>query len=285
MSGTIAFVTTSKGRLHHLKQTLPLMVAQSPDELFVTDYGCPDGTGDWVETHYPSAKVVRVSDDPGFSLARARNLGAGQAQSEWLVIIDGDIKVRGGWRDWMQGNLRPGHFYRAAPAAGKRDPDSYGTCICRRSDFEMIGGYDEAFRNWGGEDDDMYERLARAGVVAQDYPAEFVDGIRHGDEERAGLSAVWDQDRQRIVNRSYRRAKAELTELRAGTGPLPLEERRQLFETTLASVAKWFNEGAVRPLKINYTVRRSKLLWLPPPYRMIAELVFSISIGVPMKQS
>ena len=70
---TIACVITCKGRLHHLKQTLPLIVAMGTSEVIVVDYGCPDGTGDWVEANFPGVTVVRVDDDPGFSPARSRN--------------------------------------------------------------------------------------------------------------------------------------------------------------------------------------------------------------------
>ena len=72
----VSIVTTSKGRLHHIRDTVPRMLACGVDEVLVVDYGCPDGTGDWVERHCPGARVLRVTDDPGFCLPRARNLGA-----------------------------------------------------------------------------------------------------------------------------------------------------------------------------------------------------------------
>src|SRR6476661_4950454 len=122
----IAFVTTSKGRLHHIKETVPLMVAQGAAEVIVVDYSCPDKTGDWVEANFPSVKVVRVTDDPGFSVGRARNLGAAQSTADWMVFIDGDVKAAPGWHDWMQKHLSPGRFYRAAPVEGRRDPETWG---------------------------------------------------------------------------------------------------------------------------------------------------------------
>ena len=80
----IAFITTCKGRLKHIQQTLPTMVAENPYEIILVDYGCPQGTGDWAESNYPSVKVVRVNDDPGFCAARARNIGAGHSTAPWL---------------------------------------------------------------------------------------------------------------------------------------------------------------------------------------------------------
>ena len=78
---TIAFVTTCKGRLHHIRQTLPRFLAEKPDEVIVVDYGCPDMAGDWVEENHPAAKVVRVTDDPEFCAARARNMGGRAARA------------------------------------------------------------------------------------------------------------------------------------------------------------------------------------------------------------
>jgi glycosyltransferase involved in cell wall biosynthesis len=91
---SIAFVTTSKGRLNHIKETLPLMAAQNPDEIIVVDYGCPDGTGDWVEANFPVVKVVRIDDDPGFCVSRARNRGAAKSACDLICFIDADIKLR-----------------------------------------------------------------------------------------------------------------------------------------------------------------------------------------------
>ena len=70
----IAFVVTCKGRLHHLKETLPLIVKQEPDEIVVVDYGCPDGTAAWVAVNFPRVKIVQF-DSPSFNVSHARNLG------------------------------------------------------------------------------------------------------------------------------------------------------------------------------------------------------------------
>jgi hypothetical protein len=52
---------------------LPLIVAQSPAEIVVVDYGCPQRTGDWVEEQLSPVKVVRVNDDPGFCVSRPQH--------------------------------------------------------------------------------------------------------------------------------------------------------------------------------------------------------------------
>src|SRR6185369_6037579 len=98
----VGFVTTCKGRLHHIQRTLPLIVAQLPKEVVVVDYGCPQSVGDWVETHFPNVTVVRVGDDPGFCLSRARNIGARQTSAPWICFTDADALITSGWTDWMR---------------------------------------------------------------------------------------------------------------------------------------------------------------------------------------
>jgi glycosyltransferase involved in cell wall biosynthesis len=143
----IAFVVTCKGRLHHLKETLPLIVRQEPDEIVVVDYGCPDGTAAWVAVNFPRVKTVHF-DSPSFNLAHARNLGAKASQSIWLCFIDADIKIAPGWLAWLRHNMRPNTFYRSDNF--KCDRDTTGTMVCSRSNFEFVGGYDEVFTAWGG---------------------------------------------------------------------------------------------------------------------------------------
>src|SRR5574343_1053889 len=207
----IAFVTTCKGRLHHIKQCLPLIVAQSPAEIIVVDYGCPDKTGDWIELNLPGVKVVRVEDDPGFCLPRARNIGAQNSISPWICFIDADIITSSGWVDWMKTSLDPKFFYRAALKNGFRDPETYGTVICPRKKFIEIDGYDEAFRGWGGEDDDLYIRLSvHGGINEAPYPNVFVEAIHQDDAERTLFHDIKSKKQQGLINILYMNTKNHL---------------------------------------------------------------------------
>ena len=177
----MTFITTCKNRLAHLKETLPLMVKQSFSEVIVVDYGCEQGTSNWVAEAAPDAKVVRVLDDPRFSLARARNIGAMNAGGELLCFIDADMRLEMDLGKWAQENVQPGCFYVSG------QPKVFELCgflICSRSMFEQAGGYDEAYRGWGGEDGDLLERLEMAGHVRSPLPEEALTAITHGDDLR-----------------------------------------------------------------------------------------------------
>lgn len=225
----IAFVITCKGRLHHLRQTIPAIVEQAPAEIIVVDYGCPDNTGDWVEANYPDVKVVRVGDDPGFCLPRARNIGARNSTTPWICFIDADIRINPGWLDWMNSHLAAGCFYRAAPDGGVRNNETFGTVICPRIPFEQIGGYDEAFRGWGGEDTDLYLRLTDEMKLKEAaYPSSFVEPISHDDSERTKFHDIKKRETQHLINVSYIRIKQHL--LREHVDQLPIDVRSDMME-------------------------------------------------------
>ncbi len=286
MAGTIAFVTTCKGRLHHLEQTLPLMVGQGADEVIVVDYGCPDRIGDWVEARFPAVRVVHVSDDPAFCAARARNLGAAAAVSDWLVFIDGDVETAPGWVEWMRGHLEPGCFYRAAPIAGERDRETWGTAICRRADFEAIGGYDEAFSGWGGEDADLYLVLAGNGVAERDYPHRFVRAIPHGDDQRAGWAGMRDKDEKLVVNACYREAKMQMHRILGGGARLPLGKRHAMMAQIGRELRTWFDAGAPKPLTLRYSMKGGGVQRPSSLCLMQSELTVTIHVqGIPAKEA
>jgi glycosyltransferase involved in cell wall biosynthesis len=219
----LSFVTVCKGRLAHLEQTLPLLAEQPDTEAIVVDYGCPQGTRSWVRGRFPGAKVVTVDDDPGFCVARGRNLGAAAASAPRLCFVDADVRLREGFSSWAREHARPGHYYRALPAT----EDVWGTCLCFAKDFAGAGGYDEAFRGWGGEDDDLYLRLEDAGCLAAGFPAELAEPISHGDTTRLAQYEIKDKRAHNRVSQVYIAAKRHLEKLLAR--PLSLEERKRLF--------------------------------------------------------
>lgn len=276
---SIALITTTKGRLHHLRETLPLMLAQGADEVIVVDYDCPDGSGDWVERHHPGVQVVRVDAAPSFCAARARNMGAAVARSEWLVFIDGDIRTHAGWVDWMREFLEPGNFYRAASGQRGRDPELEGTSICRRADFDAVGGYDEVFDAWGGEDTDLYGRLERHGLRTSFYPISFVDAIRHGDEERSGWGGLGSKRERWVLLACYIEAKSEFAMRLAQSTDLAYEHRRRLMDRTREAVKQWFDQGATRPLSIRYVLDTGATkLRAPNPFSLEKELALTLRL-------
>lgn len=208
-SPDICFVTTCRGRRAHLEQALPRMVAQPGTACVVVDYGCPDGTGDWVAATYPQVTVVRVGDRPRFELSRARNLGAAATQAPWLCFVDADALLAANFAEVVRPLLAPGSYYRAEP----RVRDGSGMCIVHRDDFAAIDGYDDVIQGWGMEDKDFYFRARLAGLSMKPFPSELVTMIAHGGAERTGHYDVKRTHLNSTANLVYCRAKWDLMRL------------------------------------------------------------------------
>jgi glycosyltransferase involved in cell wall biosynthesis len=271
----ITYVTTCKGRLHHLARTLPSAAAQAGVDCIVVDYGCPDGAGDWVRQHHPGVKVVRVADDPGFNLARARNLGAAQAKSPWLAFIDADVLLAPDFFARVSPVLSPGNYY----LPGTNDANTWGSMLVERSAFLAVGGYDEAIVGWGGEDNDLYEALSLGGIRRDFYRGDLVTPIRHSDAERTQFHENKDIERARWLNQAYRGMKFDVIRL---LSRMPtLEERLHLREMATRMVDEALaTGGTVTPTQVNLPERpilsRSASPGAPLP-RLRCSLVYELA--------
>lgn len=236
-------ITICKNRLHHIKQTLPLLANQALTDVIVVDYGCPQGTAAWVREHFPGVKIIEVTDDSGFNAARARNIGASAATTPWLLFIDADIIVKEGFGDWVERELKPEAFYTTRMFGST---DVSGTCFCPRQTYLDISGYDEAFRGWGCEDDDLHLRLARTGQHVQHYPDTLFSAIPHGEEERFFYPGT-NRNTQFMVNHWYSYMKYDLMALWGRD--LSLTERTSLRQLATDAQQQASADGRLNPIE------------------------------------
>ena len=165
MQRSFSIITTCKGRLEHLKQTLPRMLEQGAAEVIVVDYSCPDGTAAWVGKHFPAARVVTVEGEQGFSNWRARNLGAAAATGDLLLFCDADTILAPNAGEAIAKALPPktyGFFKRNATARFNKAGLRLGSNQLRgfhaipAPAYRRLGGYDDVLRGWGaGGDTDL----------------------------------------------------------------------------------------------------------------------------------
>lgn len=272
----ISFVTTCKGRLHHLKETLPLWLEQGPDEVVVVDYGCPDGTAAWLAASFPQVKVVRVTDDPGFNASRARNFGGRAATSPWLCFIDADIRIAPGWLDWLREHLDAHCFYLPSEDGGVIDVESSGTVLCTRQAFDAVGGYDEVMSGWGAEDSDFYRRLRLKYVGQAAYPRQFVLPIRHGEDERFRFRELRNKGLSIVVGELYAQAKSMIMWTQGGRTELPFDVRASLMEEVRRQVLAW--EGDPAKALPSVSLRVGGESWLPEPFRLSRQVTFTLAV-------
>jgi glycosyltransferase involved in cell wall biosynthesis len=234
------------GRLDFLHQSLPLMLAQPDSTCIVVDYSCPQRCGEWVKREHPAARVVSVPGKREFNFSQARNAGAQAAEAPWLCFVDVDILLHADFSARIVPDLRPGHAYQAvaSPARGM----TCGPFLILRDDFSRLGGYDEAIKGWGYEDNDIQSRIADLGLMRMGYPRELFDEIVHMDELRTENTEEKDKNLSQPINLCYSKIKRDLT--RVLRRELPLAEREALH----ASIGGYVNQVRRKGKPVSFAI-------------------------------
>ncbi len=220
---TFCFVTVCRGRLADLRQSLARMLAQPDSTCVVVDDACPERSGDWVEAHYPGVRVVRRPDSTEFHRSAACNAGARAADAPYLGFVDADVLLDPSFAAALRPQLAPGRYHRADSVL----EGIGGTFVCARADFERAGGYDEAFRGWGEEDNDLYDTLRFLGAEERRFPAALLHHLPHDDQKRVQFHPITDIRINHAVNRVYRILKWDV--IRSRGQLLPLETRSTFY--------------------------------------------------------
>ncbi len=203
-----SIVVTCKGRLSHLRRTLPCMLTQDcrlTYEVIVVDFGCPQGTYDWCAgLDVENLVSVKVLDDTGdFHLSRARNCGANVARGRVLGFVDADVFLDATWLDTATGAIGDGRAGLCTVAGGfQRTWGRWGTCAVVAEIYHAVRGYDEALRGWGGDDIDFYSRV-ESRTTRVGYPGFLVTPIDHGDDERVRYQASDTIEASNAYNSAY----------------------------------------------------------------------------------
>jgi len=203
MTTELCFITTCKGRLEHLKCSLPKSASQPHASCVVVDYSCPELAGQWVENlNLPNVTVVYAMGCEKFNLSHARNLGAQAANAPWICFLDADAYPEPDFMKAIQEALVSGCYYVPAPTYAGLG----GLFICSKADFDRVGGCDEVIKGWGCEDDDFKGRLELMGVKRKTFPATLVGQIKHADNIRTQFYSD-DKETAYVKNLIYMRSK------------------------------------------------------------------------------
>ncbi|MDA8743919.1 glycosyltransferase [Rubripirellula amarantea] len=249
----LSFVTTCKGRLSDLKETLPRMIAQPHSEVIVVDYSCPERSGDWVAEHYPTVKVVRVPGKEAFDRSDAKNRGVAASSAPWVCLIDGDVELEPEFVDAVSAMLEPGCFFRSSqPGEG-----TGGTFVVAREDFDRVGGHDPVFQGWGEEDDDLIDALKFIGLQTRRYSAALIRHRDHDDDARTQFHQDSDRRHSHMINRIYRCGKWDLARLSGVVAP---QNRRQaVYDLVSDEVRKLIGQGLPGKVRID----TGSMRWTP----------------------
>jgi hypothetical protein len=268
-----SIVTTCKGRLAHLRQSLPRFLQQADAEVIVVDYDCPDATATAVARDFPAARVVAVENAALFNPADARNRGAAATDGEWLVFLDADILVA---PDFLaRVSLRDRTVFRfGATKDGVRGIN--GSCILHRDDFAAIGGYDDVLDCYGGEDNDLYFRLTLHGLATEMLDIGLIAAILdHDDAARMRFTRLQSKPRQQRINSAYLLVKGTLLR-QLGPAGLDAAQRRQLY-ALVHDVVEQAGEQSEKPIQFALDLPPDSALMPLPAWDCVRRLVFELT--------
>lgn len=229
-----AIVTTCKGRLDHLKQTLPQFAKQSRTQVIVVDYACPQGSGDWVRQNFPQVSIVGVAGGEYFRANHARNSGAAGATAPYLIFLDADTLIADDFVSSVERSLAEGVFLRFRFPQGN---DLNGACVVPAEAFHAVGGYDEVIEGYGGEEQEFYWRLRRQGLKLHNLAAEgLCRPIAHDNQSRIAFHREKDMVRAFLQVRAYRLCKEAVLGVMF-TPELSRSQREALWRAVEAAIA------------------------------------------------
>jgi GT2 family glycosyltransferase len=109
-----------------------LLVQDTPSfDVTVVDNGSTDGSPEWVARHYPDVRLLRFSDNRGFS--RAFNRGVRRTAGAFVLSLNPDVTVRPGFISAMvHAADRDARIGMVAPKLLRADDPAVldSTCLC-----------------------------------------------------------------------------------------------------------------------------------------------------------
>jgi len=195
-------ILTCKGRLEHLKQSLPLMIEYTPAPIVVVDASCPDRAGDWVESlKNPRLHVERV-EMPKWNLSLARNKGAQRALREganYLIFLDADTLVKPEFWTYLEPRINNKVFLFVSPSRS----DLVGILTVPSLIFTEVQGYDERFKEYGNEDLDLRIRLYLRSKIFDKIDPNTLSYIEHDNHLRVRFNSGIGSRREQ-ASRTFR---------------------------------------------------------------------------------
>jgi len=176
-------IVTCKGRLQHLKETLPLVLSRTSADVILVDASCPDGSGAWAHNIANPRLTVVYKVVPYWNSPIVRNAGASIAiknGATHLIFLDADIIVQEEFWVALVKRLDQDTFFFTPPTI----TDLMGFLAVHSARFIQVGGYDPQFSEYGHEDLDLRLRLYLKTGRFGNIEANLLSAIPHDDSLR-----------------------------------------------------------------------------------------------------
>ena len=179
----ISVIVSSYNQLEQLKLFLEAMECQACKdfEVVIAEDGSNDGTNQWLcprPKPFPFDLTVFMRPHDGYRLASLQNAGAEIAAGDRLLFTNADvIHCRDSicsHAECLPNEIGIGSIVESEPGgrmnckrgrAPRADLAWGGNMSIDAKMFRRVGGFDEKFTHWGGEDGDLSRRCEEAGGV------------------------------------------------------------------------------------------------------------------------
>ncbi|MBN1296227.1 glycosyltransferase, partial [bacterium] len=89
----LSVIVLSFNGMQHLPECLASIQRQISDldEFIVVDNGSRDGSAEYVGTHFPDARLIRLPENQGF--CRGMNVGIQNASGDLILLLNQDLRL------------------------------------------------------------------------------------------------------------------------------------------------------------------------------------------------
>ena len=207
-AATISIVCGCMNRQETLQRALPTwLAAPEIDEIAIVDWSSADPVRRVTDTlGDPRVKVFRVEGQRRWIASKCHNLGLRVASGDVLLRLDADYLLEPAF--FQKHALSDGVFFCGNWRRARTDNERHltGALFVHRRHVLDLNGYNERIITYGYEDDDLFERLERAGLARRDIDLDTVHHIAHDDLARTRhqdvVNVQWETERNKALAHS-----------------------------------------------------------------------------------
>ncbi len=184
----VSLVTCCRNRSENLKKALPSWLALADvSEIVIVDWSSDTPVRRDLKPfiHADSRiRIVRVEEEQAWILTYAYNAGFRCASHACILKADADIVIA---PDFFDKNHLPAGQFLAGNWRNVSEAQAHtnGFFLACKADLADVGGFNEFITSYGWDDDDLYGRLAAAGLKRSEIDPDTICHIPHDDEARS----------------------------------------------------------------------------------------------------
>lgn len=239
---SISVVTRCMNRLHDLRKTLLKNLQDNQNyqeaEFVILDYNSTDGLFDWLKKDMIEflqsgrLKYYRTNEPKNFCPNHSQNVAFRLAQNELVANVDCDNFMHFGYLERINQCCFGNGAFIAVPSNflefGSKHFYLKGRFAARKSDIELLSGFDEDLDGGFGNDDVNFSlRAILAGFSIVCYESHFTEGrIETSNEDR--IAFVKNNDFNSMI-----KTNCELTWSKLSKGIISVNEGRHWGKANL----------------------------------------------------